>query len=112
MSDVDNPFDDPLVKIKSINKIAKHIGKDVANEMLIPIKEMKKYIKPKEIASLIKQYSIHKNDNYLMNTMILKKIFTETKNWVLGIQLAKMASNGEIDTIWDEEANGMVFKSK
>jgi hypothetical protein len=104
-------YDDPLVKIKSIKRIAKHIGKDTAKEMLIPIEEMKDYIKPKEIASIVKQYAIKKQNGYFINTTILQKIFVEVKNWVIGVQLAKMASDGQIDTMWDDEQNCMVFKS-
>jgi hypothetical protein len=104
-------YDDKLVKIKSVIKISKHIGKDIANEMLIPIKEMKDYIKPKEISSIIRQYSIKKDDGYFMNTLILQRIFSEVKNWVLGVQLAKMASDGKLDAMWDDEQNCMIFKS-
>lgn len=103
--------DDPLLKLKSIKKISKHIGRDVANNMLIPIEEMKDYIKPKEVASIVKQYCIYENSSYHINTMILQKIFNEVKNWVLGIQLAKMASKGQLDTIWDDEKNCMIFKN-
>lgn len=109
MYDYDN---DPLMKIKNIKKLSKHIGRSVADEMLIPIEEMKEYIKPKEIGSIIKQYSIKKNNSYMMNSLILQKIFGEVKNWVLGIQLAKMASGGKLDTMWDCEENCMIFKSK
>jgi hypothetical protein len=109
MSDMN---DEKMVKVKSIKKIAKHIGKDVANEMLIPIAEMSEYIKPKEICSIIKQYCIRIEDEYLMNTLILQKIFTEVKNWVLGIQLAKMASDDKLEVTWDSEENCMIFQSK
>lgn len=102
---------DPLMRIKSIKKVAKHIGRDIATEMMIPLKEMKEYIKPKEVASIVKQYAIYKDGDYLMNTIILQKIFGEVKNWVLGIQLAKMAASGKMDTLWDNEQNCMVFKS-
>ena len=104
--------DKDMVKIKDIKGISKHIGKDIAQEMMIPINEMKYFIKPKEVASIIKQYSIYKDGEYFMNTMILEKIFHEVKNWVLGIQLAKMASDEKLETIWDEEQNCMIFKSK
>jgi transcription antitermination factor NusG len=103
--------DRDMMKIKNINGVAKHIGKDIATEMMIPIREMKHFIKPKEIASIIKQYSVFNDGEYFMNTVILEKVFTEVKNWVLGIQLAKMASEGKLDTIWDEEQNCMIFKS-
>ena len=104
--------DEKMVKVKSIKKIAKHIGKDVANEMLIPIEEMSEYIKPREVSSIIKQYCVRTEDEYLMNTLILQKIFTEVKNWVLGIQLAKMASEDKLEVTWDSEENCMIFQSK
>jgi hypothetical protein len=103
--------DEELMKINNITGISKHIGKDVASEMMIPLKEMKHFIKPKEISSIIKQYSIKKNNDYYMDATILHKVFTEVKNWVLGIQLAKLASEGKMDTMWDEEQNCMIFKS-
>lgn len=103
--------DDPLMVLKDIKKISKHIGRDVATDMLIPIEEMKLYIKPKEITSMVKQYCIYKNNKYHINTLILQKIFAEVKNWVLGIQLAKMASEGKLETLWDSEQNCMIFKS-
>lgn len=105
-------YDDPLMKVKNVIKASKHIGRDIANDMNIPIKELKEYIKPKEIASILKQYSIKKNGDFMINSVILKRIFSEVKNWIIGIQLAKLASSGEIDTIWDEEQNCMVFKTK
>lgn len=102
---------DPLMVLKSVKKISKHIGRDVANDMLIPLEEMKDYIKPKEVASIVRQYCIYKDDNYHINTLILQKIFTEVKNWVLGIQLAKMASEGKLETMWDTEQNSMIFSN-
>lgn len=109
MSDIN---DDPLMKISNIKNVAKHIGKDIAKEMKVPIKEMKEYITPKEIVSLVKQYSIKRDKDYLMNTLILKKIFLEVRNWAMGVQLAKMASSGDIESLWDSEQNCMVFQSK
>jgi hypothetical protein len=104
-------YDDSLMKIKDIKRVAKHIGRDTASEMMIPLDLMKEYIKPKEICSIIKQYAVTKNEEYYMNTLILQKVFSEVKNWVLGIQLSKMASEGKLETIWDEEQNCMIFKS-
>lgn len=104
-------YDDSLMKIKDIKRVAKHIGRDIASEMMIPLTEMKDFIKPKEICSIIKQYAVVKNGDFYMNTTILQKIFSEVKNWVLGIQLSKMASEGKLETIWDEEQNCMIFKS-
>lgn len=104
--------DDPMLKIMSLKKISKYIGRTVSDEMLIPLDEMKNFIKPKEICSIVKQFSIKKDDDYLINTLILTKIFSEVKNWVLGIQLAQMASEGELEAMWDCDENCMIFKSK
>jgi hypothetical protein len=103
---------DPLVIIKNIKKTAKYIGKDVAKNRGIPLDEFSKYIKPKEIVSIIKQYSIDKNDKYLMNTKILQKIFTEVHDWVLGVTLSQMASKDLIETYWDNTLNCMTFAPK
>lgn len=103
---------DPLVAIKNIKRTAKYIGKDVANSRNIPLDEFSEYIKPKEIVSIIKQYAIQKNNQYLMNTSILKKIFIEVNDWVLGVTLSKMAVKGLIDTYWDNELNCMTFAPK
>jgi hypothetical protein len=104
--------DDPLIEIKCINKMSKHIGKDVAKNMNIPLDELKQYIKPKEIKSIILQYSIVKNGKALINAFILQKVFREVNNWILGIQLSKMAAKGELEALWDDEQNCMVFSSK
>lgn len=100
---------EPLVEIKDIKRMSRHIGRDVAKNMNIPLSEFKIFIKPKEIRSIIRQYSIEKNGKYLINSMILHKIFKEVNDWVLGIQLCKMASSGEIDSSWDSDRNCMVF---
>lgn len=103
---------DPYVIIKNINKTAKYIGKDVAKNRGIPLKEFTSYIKPKEIVSIIKQYAIKKNNKYLMNTEILQKVFTEVHDWVLGITLCKMATKNLIETYWDDKLNCMTFSPK
>ena len=105
-------FDDPLVAIKNVNKMSKHIGKDVAKHMGIPLSELKDYIKPKEIRSILQQYCIPQEDRLMINTLILKKIFQEVNNWVLGIQLCKMASNGQLEACWNDEENCMIFETK
>lgn len=104
-------MDNNLVKIKNINRMSKHIGKDVANSLNIPLSEFKEYITPKEVKSIIKQYSVCKDGEYLLNTLILQKIFSEVNNWVLGISLCKMASEGKLETSWDSEENCMFFET-
>ncbi len=104
-------YEDKLVRIKNINKVSKHIGKDVANTLGIPLNELSIYIKPKEIKSLLKQYAVRKDEDYMLNTVILQKIYREVNNWVLGIQLCKMSAEGQLETRWDDEQNCMLFES-
>jgi hypothetical protein len=102
-------YNDPMVQIKDIRKMSRHIGRDVAHNMDIPLDEFRTYIKPKEVRSLIRQYCVEKNGEYLINAMILQKIFKEINDWVLGIKLCKMASSGDLAASWDEDKNCMVF---
>lgn len=103
---------DPLVAIKNIKRTAKYIGKDVAKNREIPLDELSSYIKPKEIVSIIKQFAIEKDGMYLINTKILQKIFTEVHDWVLGVNLSRLASKDIIDTYWDDQLNCMTFSQK
>jgi hypothetical protein len=65
-----------------------------------------------EIVSIIKQFAIEDNDTYIINTSILKKIFIEVNDWILGMTLSRMASNDLIETYWDNELNCMTFSPK
>ena len=101
---------DKLVKIKDINKMARHLRKDIASQQAVTIKELKDFITQEETISLIKQYSKkNRNGDYLINTKILDKIFTEMYNWILGVELCKLASNGVFDVYWNDDENCMTF---
>lgn len=104
---------DPMVKIKDIKRASKHLGRDAAKQRGIPLSELKNYITPKEVQSIIKQYA-YRNDSgdYLINHKLLLKIYDEIDGWILGIELSKMASNDMLDTYWDDYSNCMVFKFK
>lgn len=103
---------DPLVRIKHLKKTAKHIGKDVARNREIPLDQLTGFIKPSEIVSIIKQHAIERDGDYLLNTKLLQKIFTDVNDWVLGVHLSKMASKDLIDTYWDTDLNCMTFSAK
>ena len=101
---------DKLVKIKDINKMARHLRKDIASQQAVTIKELKDFITQEETISLIKQYSKkNRNGDYLINTKILDKIFTEMYNWILGVEVCKLASNGVFDVYWNDDENCMTF---
>jgi hypothetical protein len=104
---------DKLVKIKNLTRAAKHLGKDIAKQRKIPLNKFKEYITVKEIKNIIRQYALQDEDNgLLMNYKILYKICEEINTWVLGIELAKLASLDSVETYWDSEKNCMVFSYK
>jgi hypothetical protein len=104
---------DKLVKIKNLTRAAKHLGKDIAEQRKIPLNKFKEYITVKEIKNIIRQYALPDEDNgLLMNYKILYKICEEINTWVLGIELAKLASLDSVETYWDSEKNCMVFSYK
>jgi hypothetical protein len=105
-------FEDRLVKIKSINKMSKHIGKDVAKNMDIPLKEFKNYITPREIRSIIRQHAVIKDEDIYMSSERLQNVFLVINSWVLGIQMSKLASEGKVEVYWDEEQNCATFSTK
>lgn len=101
---------DKLVKIKDIERMAKHLRRDIAQSQAVTLRELKQFITQDETVSLIKQYS-KKNDKgeLLVNTKILDKIFQEMYNWIVGIELSKLASKGMFDVYWSDEQNQMTF---
>lgn len=101
---------DKLVKIKDVDRMAKHLRRDIAKSQAIALKELKQFITQDETISLIKQYCEKNDDGELMvNTKILDKIFQEMYNWIVGIELSKLASKGVFDVYWSEEQNCMTF---
>jgi len=104
---------DPLYKIKNLTTMAKHLGKDVARHRSIPITKMKEYITPREIKSIIKIYAVQDDHgDLLVNNKILQEICNEVDGWVLGLELARMASKGILESYWDDKSNCMVFAHK
>ena len=101
---------DKLVKVKDLEKMARHIRKDIASQQGIPLKELKFYITQNEVVSLIRQYAQTGDSGELMvNCSILDKIFKEVYNWIVGVEISKLASKGNFDVYWSDEKNSMVF---
>ena len=41
-----------------------------------------------------------------------QKRYDEILDWLIGVELAKMAADDKLECYWDDEANEMVFKGK
>jgi hypothetical protein len=103
---------DRLMEITDLNKFAKYIAVHTANEIGIETKKnsLKEYITLKNVKGIVSQYAKIKNGKMCVNNRIMKKIQNELTNWILGVSLAKMAGNDEIDCYWDDTKNCMMFK--
>lgn len=104
---------DPLHRIKDIKKLAKHLAKNVAVDCGLTIEDLKQYMTVKNAISIIKENAkINEKGEFLINTKILEKICLEMSGWLLGVNLAKLASDDVLDCYWDNRKNCMVFKKK
>jgi hypothetical protein len=104
--------DSDLRRIRHIKKTAKYIGREVAKKKGLPLDELSKYITPKEVSSIIKQYSIKSNGMLFINETILWKIFAVTEQWVKGVMLSKLASDDLFDVYWNSHDNCAIFETK
>jgi hypothetical protein len=103
---------DKLVKIKNIQKMARHIRRDVAKHHEIPLKELKDLITQNEVVSLIKQYSQSDDlGNLLINCEMLDKVFKEVYTWMVGIEISRLASAGTFDVYWNSDKASMTFSA-
>lgn len=106
---------DPLMKIKNIKKLAKFLAINTAQECGIDLKKdkIKNYINCSNITQIIREHAKkNKNGDLLINNKILYKIQEDITSWIIGVILAKSAANDEIDCLWDDNKNCMVFKFK
>lgn len=101
---------DKLVKVKDVKGMARHIRRDIAKQQGVPIKELKDFITQNEMISLIRQYSQpNEAGDLLVNCQILDKIFKEAYNWIVGIEISRLAAAGTFDVYWSDDKNSMVF---
>jgi hypothetical protein len=104
---------DPLHRIKNLKKLAKHLAKSVAEDCGLTIDDLKEYMTVKNAINIVKENAKKdKNGELLINTKILEKICLEMSGWLLGVNLAKLASQDVLDCYWDNKKNCMVFKKK
>jgi hypothetical protein len=104
---------DPLHRIKNIKRLARHLAKTVAEDCGLTIEDLKQYMTVKNAISIVKENAKQdEHGEFLINTKILEKICLDMSGWLLGVNLAKLASEDLLDCYWDSKKNCMVFKKK
>jgi hypothetical protein len=99
-----------IYEICNINKFAKSLGKIVAKDIGFSTKELKSYIKVSNIKNIIIQHSNGMSNGKLtIDEKNTKRVYNEILNWLVGSELAKLASENVLDCYWDDKKNTMMF---
>jgi hypothetical protein len=102
-----------MYQIKHINKFAKSLGKMVAKDAGFTQKELQSYINVTNIKYLIKSHcAIDPSGNLFIDEDQTSEVCNEIFGWLVGVDLAKLAAEDELDCYWDNKSNEMVFKKK
>lgn len=100
-------------KIKNIDKFAKYIGRLVAKQSGFTSKEFKSYINISNIKNIIYNHAEKIDDGSIaLNEKTTNIIYSEIFDWLVGVDLAKLAADDILDCYWDNKRNCMIFKNK
>ena len=99
-------------EIKSLNGMAKGLGKQVARDNGFSKKELHSYINVSNIVGILKQYCNTKNKKFYIDDKNIEKAYQDIHHWLVGVDLAKHAASDTIDCYWDSDKDCMVFKNK
>lgn len=97
-------------RIKNMVGFSKKILSIACNGIGIDEAEYKNYINIDNVKQIVKIHSEQSEDDFYVDDDVIEKICDELQNWVLGVQLSKMCSEGTLDCYWDDEGDCMVFK--
>ena len=102
-----------MYKIRSMNALAKVLGKTVAKDSDFTFKQLRSYISVGNIKNIIKDYAeVSEDGQYQINQEGIDCVMTEIFDWLVGRDLAALAAEDKVDCFWDDEKNEMVFKGK
>lgn len=102
-----------MYKIKNLEKFSYELGKLVAKDMGFNKKEFMRCINIHNLKQLVLQYCNKSNDgSYIISDKETSTICNEISNWVIGVDLAKLAADDVIECYWDDVKNTMTFSKK
>lgn len=101
-----------MYEIENIKVFAKSLGKRVAQDCGFSVKELKSSISVNNVCALVKEHSTIQDGVRYIDEEMAYVVCEEVLNWILGVSLAKMAANDEIDCYWNDEHNCMMFMFK
>ena len=69
------------------------------------------FISVEQVASIVKAKSIGQDNDgyYVIDEEIFDDIFSDVRDWLYGVGLAKLAAKGFVECAWDNDSNEMIF---
>ena len=104
--------DDEINRFDDLHKFSTKLAKFVARSSGYTIKELKAYIRPVNVKKIVKKYSKFVDDHYIMTEDQAHEACEEILDWLVGVELAKLAADDVLDCYWDDETNQPIFKAK
>ena len=91
--------------IRNLNKFTKSLAKDVCYHLDITLKELNEYISFVQAKNLVKDFCVENehDDSYSITKENYKKCVTDIQSWVIGFEIAKMASEGQYECYVHED---------
>jgi len=101
-----------MYKIKSMKGFSAEIGKFVAKNAGYTKKEFQSFIKHSNLINIVKTYVQKRNGSLFIDEESASKICDEIFDWLVGVEMSKLAAEDIIDCYWDNNKNQMVFMPK
>ena len=101
-----------MYEIEDIKKFSKSLGKRVAKDCGFPMSDLKSSISVRNVCGLVKEHSDVINGVRYIDEQNAFEVCEQILNWILGVSLAKMAANDEIDCYWSDKDDCMMFMFK
>jgi hypothetical protein len=100
-------------RIKDLEAFSKKMLRLGGEEIGIDEKRRLKYITLKNVEGIIRENAIYREEtgSLYITESIAENIVDEISNWLLGVEVAEMCSNGKLECYWDNKQNCMVFKT-
>ncbi len=99
-------------RFKNINKFSKNIAKLVARQGGYSYKELKSFINVGNVINIVKEYAHVEDDSFTLTVDETNMICEEIFDWLVGVELAKLAADDVVDCYWDDKDEQMIFKRK
>jgi|TARA_B100001559_G_scaffold225393_1_gene189367 hypothetical protein len=101
-----------MFEITQLGPMAKKLGKAIAKDGNFTVEELKEYIKVSNIKQIIKEFSMIRDGKLYIDEDGMEQAAEQVYNWLIGVDLAKLAGEDLVDCYWDSEQNCMTFENK